>query len=73
MVMKLQHDQLATMHCIYWKNPPKNLNGEFSPQCPRCSIIQDVNETMDHVLMCPSEIALEERGLQWKVTVQQIR
>jgi hypothetical protein len=28
---------------------------------------------MDHVLMCPSEIALEERGLQWKATVQQIR
>jgi hypothetical protein len=48
----------------------KNL---FSPRCPRCSDIQDVNETMDHVLMCPNEIALEEQGLQWKATVQQIQ
>jgi hypothetical protein len=60
MVMKLQHDQLATMHRRYRKNPPKNLDGKFSPQCPRCSNIQDINETMDHVLMCPNEIALEE-------------
>jgi hypothetical protein len=60
MVMKLQHDQLATMHRRYWKNPPKNPDGEFSPRCPRCSDIQDIDETMDHVLMCPSEIALEE-------------
>jgi hypothetical protein len=31
MVMKLQHNQLATMHCRYWKNPPKNPDGKFSP------------------------------------------
>jgi hypothetical protein len=61
MVMKLQHDQLAMMHSRYRKNPPKNPDDEFSPRCPRCSDLQDINETMDHVLMCPSETALEEQ------------
>jgi hypothetical protein len=61
MVMKLQHDQLAMMYCRYWKNPPKNLDDKFSPRCPRCSDLQDINETMDHVLMCPCETALEDQ------------
>jgi hypothetical protein len=61
MVMKLQHNQLAMMYYRYRKNPPKNPDDKFSPRCPRCSDLQDVNETMDHVLMCPSETALEEQ------------
>jgi hypothetical protein len=65
MVMKLQHDQLATMYRRYWTTTPKKPEDDINPRCPRCSDIQDVNETMNHVWMCPCEAALEERWLQW--------
>jgi hypothetical protein len=60
MVMKLQHNQLATMYQRYMMNPPKNPEDEVTPRCPRCTYLQEVNETMDHVWMCPCETALEE-------------
>jgi hypothetical protein len=37
-MMKLQHDQLATMYRRYRKNPPKNPDDEFSPRCRDAAI-----------------------------------
>ena len=73
MVTKLQHDLLATM---YRKNKTQNRKRqeeEINPKCPRCTTIHETNETMDHVWSCPSEMAIEERRLQWRKTRETIR